>query len=158
MSNQEPDRRLVASVTVVLPGPKRIVIKPTQTIPVDHVSEQWIELALADGLIYWQDSVPRLSDVKALRPEDGVEVSAVVKAGSEDNPLDDGIALVPGTGDPALDAQLQDIVAKQQAEGIENDGAEIIDQKQVEVNAETGEVTETGGEPDLDDVADAQVS
>lgn len=157
MSNESP--RLVAAVTVVLPGKKRIVVRPTQTVPVDLVSDEWIERALNDGIIYMEQAVPKLRDLKVARPSETVNVSSVQKGDNEENPLDDGIELVAGTGDPALDAQLQEIAAKQQAEGVKNDGAALPD-KTVEVNVGTGEVTETGGEADMDDeeIADAQVS
>lgn len=162
-----PAVRLLASCTLKLPNRKLgkaikpgEVVKAGKEIPAD-APQQWVEDCLDQGLIYAVGAPPLRREVKMARREEDLNVSSVKRGEQEDNPLDDGIALVAGDGDPALASRLEEIAAEQAEEGIEDDG-EPEDHK-VEVNLGTGEITETGKEPDLedlddDDVADSQVS
>ena len=164
MSNESP--RLIASVTLVLPN-RQIdgrwqagnTIKAGQTIPLQGLEQSHIDGYVQAGNAYWEGAVPLLQDVEALQKGEVVNVSAKLdrSGNNEDNPLDDGIDLVSGTDDPALDAKLSAIAEQQKADGVENDGNDLYEERSVEINAGTGEVVETGGEPSFEDEADAQV-
>lgn len=166
--NQEQEiGRLVASVTVVLPNAKiggqikrGKAYLAGQTIPLDEVSDDWVDNALDRGIVRFENDRPiRRRDVEALEPTVKLNVSATGEGANEDNPLDKGIDVVPGAGtdDPALDAALEEIAAEQAEAGIENSSSSGLE---IEINAETGERSESGGEEeaDVDEEADAQVS
>lgn len=188
MSNDNQPRKLVAAVSMTLPNRKvagrwmpGAFIKAKQVIPTDGLDQSYIDNYLKQGLAYYEGTIPLLKDVKAMRPESGVNVSAVQKGDSEENPLDDGIDLkasensanlesklqevaaansAKGDRDPALEAKLAALEAEQSEEGVEveDDDVDPETERKVEVNAETGEVTETGGDPEMDDEeVDAQV-
>ena len=139
----------------IIPG---ALVKAGQDIP-STVSDEWIEKSLEMGLIYEDGSAPFRKDVTALRREKDLNVSSVERGELEENPLDGGIDLAASGDDPALEQRLREIEAEQAEGGVDaEDGADDV--RRVEVNAETGEVIETGGDPDFDDdeAADSQVS
>ena len=166
MSDSQEQRRLIAAVTLILPNRKTgkgwmagKVVKAKQEIPTQGLDPTYIDQWVKSGSAFWEGNVPQLRDVKALRNDDDkVNVSSVTDEPDKDT-LDKGIDLVAGDKDPALASKLDEIAAEQAGEGVEDDNSED-EPKAVEVNAETGEVIETGGEMEFDEEeeADARVS
>lgn len=164
-------KRYIATVTLTLPNRKvgsnympGAMILAKQAVTTEMVDQEWIDVRVKDGYLFEEKTkAPTFKEVRqAVDGDETLNVSSVIKDGVEDNPLDDGIDLVPKGDDPALEARLNEIVAEQEEQGIENDDKDLAPE-QVEINAETGEVTRTGGEIDVDDgdddeQADAQVS
>ena len=162
-------RRFTATVTLTLPNRKvagrylaGAMILAKQTLTNEMVDQAWIDERVAQGyLIEEKSEAPTFREVRENLDVVELNVSAVVKGGLEDNPLDGGIDLVSKGDDPALEARLSDIADEQEELGIENDGDDL-EPESVQINAETGEVTRTGeSEIDFDDderQADSQVS
>lgn len=162
-------RRFTATVTLTLPNRKvggryiqGAMILAKQTLTSDMVEQAWIDIRVKQGyLIEEKSEAPTFKEVRESLDVVEMNVSAVVKGGLEDNPLDDGIDLVAKGDDPALEERLNDIAAEQEEQGIENDGNDL-EPESIQINAETGEVTREGGDEidfdDDEDQADAQVS
>lgn len=174
-------KRLIANVSITLPN-RQVdgvwqagkLIKAGSEIPTKGLDESHIEAWLANGTVRVEGEDPTpLTDVKALRQDETVNVSSVTNEPDKDT-LDNGIDLVgnendealeaalasivaENTGDPALDAKLASIQSEQSEEGVDSSD-DKVEPSNTEINAETGEVTETGGEPSFDEEADAQVS
>lgn len=161
MTKQETSR-LIAAVSIMLPARKRGtnwvgggLILAGKEVPTAGLDQSYIDNYLKAGSAYYENAVPQRDEVKALQRDKDLNVSAVQKGKSEDNPLDEGIDLVATGGDPALATRLDEIAADQAEQGV----AEQLDADHtLEINAETGELIEEGVEPDFDDEADAQVS
>lgn len=164
-------KRYIATVTLTLPNRKvgasympGAMILAKQVVTTEMVDQEWIDVRVKEGYLFEEKTeAPTFKEVRqAVDGDETLNVSAVVKGGMEDNPLDDGINLVASGDDPALEARLSAIAVEQEEQGIENEDGEI-ESEQVEINAETGEVTRTGGEIEIDfdddeRQADAQVS
>jgi len=165
--SEYPAPELIASCTITLPNRKvagRVIagkmVKAGNAVPLEGLDEGWADRALDQGLIYIKEAPPRLAEVKAMRREEELNVSATKdEAGNEKNPLDGGVDL--SASDPGIQSKLDEIAAEQEENGVDPAANVEALERTVEVNAETGVVKEEGGDPEFDDddrQADAQVS